>query len=48
MRLIHCKKCGAAIVTENVLIERMNDAVHELNEKANVRRMGEWQNHICR
>lgn len=34
MRLIHCKKCGAAMVTENALIERMNDTVHELNEKA--------------
>ena len=34
MRLIHCKKCGAAMVTENALIERMNDAVHELHEKA--------------
>ncbi|MGN0338638.1 MAG: hypothetical protein ACI4EE_14185 [Lachnospiraceae bacterium] len=34
MRLIHCKKCGAAMVTENGLIERMNDTVHELNEKA--------------
>lgn len=34
MRLIHCKKCGAALVTEDALIERMNDAIHELNEKA--------------
>ena len=34
MRLIHCKKCGAAMVTENGLIERMNDTIHELNEKA--------------
>lgn len=34
MRLIHCKKCGAAMVTENALIERMNDTIHELNEKA--------------
>lgn len=34
MRLIHCKKCGAAIVTEDALIERMNDFIHELNEKA--------------
>lgn len=34
MRLIHCKKCGAALVTENALIERMNDTIHELNEKA--------------
>ena len=34
MKLIHCKKCGSAIVTENALIERMNDTIHELNEKA--------------
>lgn len=34
MRLIHCKKCGAAVVTEDALIERMNDTIHELNEKA--------------
>lgn len=34
MKLIHCKKCGAAMVTEDALIERMNDTVHELNEKA--------------
>lgn len=34
MRLIHCKKCGAAMVTENALIERMQDTIHELNEKA--------------
>lgn len=34
MRLIHCKKCGAAIVTENALLERMNDVIHELNEKS--------------
>lgn len=38
MRLIRCKKCGAAIVTENALIERMSDAVHELNEKARISR----------
>ena len=34
MRLIHCKKCGAAMVTEDALIERMEDTIHELNEKA--------------
>ena len=34
MRLIHCKKCGAAMVTEDALIERMNDTIHELSEKA--------------
>ena len=34
MRLIKCKKCGSAIVTEDALLERMNDAIHELNEKA--------------
>lgn len=34
MRLIHCKKCGAALVTEDALVERMNDTIHELNEKA--------------
>ena len=34
MRLIHCKKCGAALVTEDSLLERMSDAIHELNEKA--------------
>lgn len=34
MRLIHCRKCGAALVTEDALIERMQDAIHELNEKA--------------
>lgn len=34
MRLIHCRKCGAALVTEDALIERMNDTIHELNEKA--------------
>ena len=34
MRLIHCKKCGAAVVTEDALIERMNDSIHELNENA--------------
>lgn len=34
MKLIHCKKCGAAIVTENGLVERMQDYIHELNEKA--------------
>ena len=34
MRLIKCKKCGSAIVTEDALIERMNDTIHELNEKA--------------
>lgn len=34
MRLIHCQKCGTAIVTEDAFVERMQDAVHELNEKA--------------
>ena len=34
MRLIHCKKCGAALVTDDALIERMNETIHELNEKA--------------
>lgn len=34
MRLIRCRKCGAALVTEDALIERMNDTIHELNEKA--------------
>ena len=34
MRLIHCRKCGAALVTEDALVERMNDTIHELNEKA--------------
>ena len=34
MRLIRCRKCGAAITTEDGLIERMNDTIHELNEKA--------------
>lgn len=34
MKLIHCRKCGAALVTEDALIERMNDTIHELNEKA--------------
>ena len=34
MKLIHCKKCGAAITTDDGLIERMNDTIHELNEKA--------------
>jgi len=34
MKLIHCKKCGAAMVTEEALLERMNDTIHELNEKA--------------
>ena len=34
MKLIHCKKCGAALVTEDALLERMNDTIHELNEKA--------------
>ena len=34
MRLIKCKKCGSAIVTEDALLERMNDTIHELNEKA--------------
>lgn len=34
MRLVKCRKCGASIVTDDGLIERMNDTVHELNEKA--------------
>lgn len=34
MRLIHCKKCGAALVTDDALIERMHETIHELNEKA--------------
>ena len=34
MKLIRCRKCGAALVTEDALIERMNDTIHELNEKA--------------
>lgn len=34
MKLIHCKKCGSAICSEDALIERMNDTIHELNEKA--------------
>lgn len=34
MRLIHCKKCGSPIVTEDAIIERMSDTIHELNEKA--------------
>lgn len=34
MRLIRCRKCGSAITTEDGLIERMNDTIHELNEKA--------------
>lgn len=34
MRLIRCKKCGSAITTEDGLIERMNDTIHDLNEKA--------------
>lgn len=44
MRLIHCKKCGSAMVTENALIERMNDAIHELNEKARRSRNGKAAN----
>lgn len=40
MRLIHCKKCGAALVTEDALIERMNDTIHELNKKARRSRNG--------
>lgn len=34
MRLIHCKKCGSAIVTEDSLVERMQDYIAELNQKA--------------
>lgn len=34
MKLIKCKKCGSAIVTEDALLERMNDTIHELTEKA--------------
>jgi len=33
MKLVHCKKCGAAIVTEDALLERMQDMVNELAEK---------------
>lgn len=33
MKLIRCRN-GAALVTEDALIERMNDTIHELNEKA--------------
>lgn len=40
MRLIKCRKCGAAITTEDALIERMNDTIHELNEKARHSRNG--------
>lgn len=41
MRLIRCKKCGAAICTEDNLIERMSDFSHELNEKA--RHCEDWK-----
>lgn len=41
MRLIRCRKCGAALVTEDALIERMNDTIHELNEKA--RHSKKWE-----
>lgn len=34
MKLIHCRKCGAAICTEDGLVERMSDVIHELNVKA--------------
>lgn len=34
MRLIHCKKCGSATATEDAIVERMQDYVAELNEKA--------------
>lgn len=44
MKLIHCKKCGAAIVTEDALLERMNDAIHELNEKARREKNGKKAN----
>ena len=44
MKLIHCRKCGAAIVTENALVERMNDAIHELNEKARKAKNGKMAN----
>ena len=40
MKLIHCRKCGAALVTEDALIERMNDTIHELNEKARYSKNG--------
>ena len=42
MRLIHCRKCGAALVTVDALIERMNDTIHELNEKD--RHSKKWEN----
>ena len=44
MKLIHCKKCGAAMVTEDALIERMNDTIHELNEKARREKNGKKAN----
>lgn len=34
MKLIHCKKCGHPMITEDAIVERMNDTIHELNEKA--------------
>ena len=34
MKLIHCRKCGAPLVTDDAIIERMQDYAHELNEKA--------------
>lgn len=44
MKLIKCKKCGSAIVTEDGLLERMNDTVHELNEKARKSKNGRVAN----
>lgn len=44
MRLIRCKKCGSAITTEDGLIERMNDTIHELNEKARHCKNGKMAN----
>lgn len=34
MRLIKCKKCGATVCTEDAMIERMSDTIHDLHEKA--------------
>ena len=34
MRLITCKKCGTQVVTNGTLVEKMFDALSEVNEKA--------------
>lgn len=34
MKMIRCRKCGASMISEDGLIERMSDTIHELNEKA--------------